>query len=93
MGISLDQPEDKGGKEALLNYCKENQITWPQYYQGAFWDGEFSTAWGINSIPAIFIVDAEGNLHSTEARGKLDQLIPELIAKRDGAGGRQAAAE
>ena len=93
VGISLDQPEDKGGKEALLNYCKENQITWPQYYQGAFWDGEFSTAWGINSIPAIFIVDAEGNLHSTEARGKLDQLIPELIAKRDGAGGRQAAAE
>jgi thiol-disulfide isomerase/thioredoxin len=93
IGVSLDQAEEQGGKEALLKYCKENDIAWPQYYQGAFWDGEFSTAWGINSIPAIFIVDADGNLHSTEARGKLETLIPELIAKRDGKGPETASAE
>ena len=84
VGISLDNPEDKGGLEALRKYCKEQQITWPQYYQGKGWESEFSTSSGINSIPAVFVVDAEGNLYSTEARGKLEELIPELLAKRDG---------
>ncbi len=83
IGISLDAPEEQGGKKALLEYCEENSVSWPQYYQGKGWEGEFSTAWGINSIPAIFILDAEGNLHSTKARGQLEKLIPELIEKRD----------
>ncbi len=85
VGVSLDQAPSAGGREKLLNYIAENDIAWPQYYQGNYWDSEFSKGWGINSIPAIFIVDADGNLHTTEARGKLETLIPELIAKRDGA--------
>jgi hypothetical protein len=28
-------------------------------------------------------VDAEGKLYSTEARGQLEKLIPELLAKRE----------
>jgi hypothetical protein len=32
----------------------------------------------------VFIVDADGKLHSTQARGQLEKLIPELLAKRDG---------
>lgn len=83
IGVSLDQPEDKGGLTKLKDYCKNNNISWPQYYMGKGWESEFSASWGINAIPAIFIVDAEGNLHSTKARGKLETLIPELIAKRD----------
>jgi thiol-disulfide isomerase/thioredoxin len=81
IGISLDNPEDKGGLTALKDYCKTNEIGWPQYYQGAGWDSEFSGSWGINGIPALFIVDKQGNLHSTKARGKLDELIPELLKK------------
>jgi len=81
IGVSLDQPEEQGGLDKLRTYCEENDITWPQYYQGNYWDSEFSTKWGINSIPTMFIIDREGNLHSTEARGKLDTLIPELLKK------------
>lgn len=81
IGISLDQPEANGGLKRLLDYCEKESITWPQYYQGKFWDGDFSVSWGINSIPAIFIIDKEGRLHSTQARGKLETLIPELLAK------------
>jgi thiol-disulfide isomerase/thioredoxin len=84
IGISLDNPESEGGLEKLKAYCKENNIEWPQYYQGKGWQGEFSMSWGINSIPAVFIVDADGKLHSTQARGQLEKLIPELLAKRDG---------
>jgi hypothetical protein len=82
IGVSLDQPEDKGGLSKLKEFVKQNDIQWPQYYQGNFWQSEFSSSWGINSIPRVFIVDANGKLYSTEARGKLEQMIPELLAKR-----------
>jgi alkyl hydroperoxide reductase subunit AhpC len=82
IGVSLDQPGT--GLDKLKTFVAEKEIGWPQYYQGNFWQSEFSQSWGINSIPCVFIVDADGNLHSTEARGKLETLIPELIKKRDG---------
>ena len=84
VGISLDAPPSQGGRDKLLAYVEENDIAWPQYYQGNGWDSDFSKGWGINSIPAVFIVDADGKLHSVNARGKLEEMIPELIAKRDG---------
>ena len=93
IGVSLDQPKDAGGLDKLKKFVAEKEIGWPQYYQGNFWQSEFSKGWGINSIPCVFIVDADGNLYSTEARGdeNLRKLIPELLAKRDktSAGGGQ----
>lgn len=85
IGVSLDQPEEEGGLKALKEYVTKNEIGWPQYYQGKGWQSEFSSGLGINSIPRIFIVDAEGKLHSTNARGKLETMIPELIEKRNAA--------
>ncbi len=79
LGISLDQPVDRGGLDQLKKYCKNNNINWPQYYQGNGWGSGFSVSWGINSIPAMFIVDREGNLFATDARGRLDTLIPQLL--------------
>jgi thiol-disulfide isomerase/thioredoxin len=81
IGVSLDQPEEKGGLKSLRSFVKENAITWPQYYQGHGWDSEFSSSCGIHAIPAAFIIDTDGILFSTEARGKLDTLIPELLKK------------
>jgi thiol-disulfide isomerase/thioredoxin len=81
IGVSLDQPD--GGLDKLKEFVKAQDIGWPQYYQGNGWESDFSLSWGINSIPAVFIVDASGNLYSTEARGKLETLIPDLIKKRD----------
>lgn len=81
IGVSLDQPKEKGGLDKLKNFVEKNEIAWPQYYQGNYWNSEFSKSWGINSIPCVFIVDADGNLYSTEARGQLEELIPALLKK------------
>ena len=81
IGVSLDAPEDQGGLKKLKDFVAEKQITWPQYYQGNAWQSEFSRSWGITSIPAVFVIDAEGKLHSTKARGQLATLIPELLKK------------
>jgi thiol-disulfide isomerase/thioredoxin len=81
VGISLDQPEADGGLAALKTFVKEKEIAWPQFYGGKGWESEFPQKWGINAIPAVFVVDADGNLFSTDARGKLETLIPELLEK------------
>jgi thiol-disulfide isomerase/thioredoxin len=81
IGVSLDQPQSEGGYDKLVEFVGQNGITWPQYYQGNAWKSEFSKAWGINSIPAVFFIDADGKLVTTKARGKLEQLIPEYLEK------------
>jgi thiol-disulfide isomerase/thioredoxin len=85
IGISLDQPEEQGGLEKLRNFVQENRITWPQYYQGGGWDSAFSSSWSIKAIPAVFVIAPSGTLYSAEARGKLDEMIPELLQARSAA--------
>jgi thiol-disulfide isomerase/thioredoxin len=86
IGISLDRPKEQGGLDKLKTFVKENEIAWPQYYQGNYWQSEFSSSWGIHSIPAVFVVDPEGKLYSIDARGKLDTIIPELLKQKTGVG-------
>jgi thiol-disulfide isomerase/thioredoxin len=79
IGVSLDLPEKEGGRSALKKFVNEHQIPWFQYYQGNGWQSEFSTYWGIEEIPAVFVVDRSGRLYSVDARRKLDELVSELI--------------
>ena len=77
IGISLDS-----ASATLVNYCKENGITWPQYCEeGKTWNTELSKEWGITAIPTVFILDKSGKIASTEARGRLETLIPQLLNK------------
>ncbi len=57
-------------------------MPWPQYYQGNYWDSEFSSAWGINSIPALFLIDQNGNLADAQARANLEDRIKALLGKK-----------
>lgn len=84
IGVSLDAPRNeedpsKDGLEKLRNWVAANDVTWPQYYQGNGWQSEFSSGWQVRSIPCIFLVDQQGRLVTPNARGKLDEMIPELL--------------
>jgi thiol-disulfide isomerase/thioredoxin/TolA-binding protein len=81
IGVSLDQSKAQGGLDSLKAFVAKNGIEWPQYFQGNYWQSEFSASWHVNSIPCVFLIDADGNLASTNARGKLESLIPEYLAK------------
>ena len=81
VGISLDAPKSEGGYDKLKEFVEKNKIEWPQYYQDNGGAGDFATSWGIKAIPTVFLVDADGKLASTEARGKLEELIPEYLEK------------
>jgi len=90
VGISLDSPKEEGGLDELKRFVAQNEVPWPQYYQGKGWESEFSKSWGINAIPALFVVDAEGKLFSVNARGKLEEMLPNLLKKAKPAAGAGA---
>lgn len=77
VGVSLDED-----KEAMLAYTKEQGMTWPQHFDGKGWQNEVSSRYGIQSIPAMWLVDKKGMIRSTEARGEqLTALIEKLLAE------------
>ncbi|HZW31439.1 MAG TPA: TlpA disulfide reductase family protein [Isosphaeraceae bacterium] len=97
IGVSHDPPEEDGGLEALKKFVADWQIPWPQYYQGhdnhRIVSGSptegFSEFWRIRASPTVFLIDAQGKLDSTEARGRLETMIPRLLkASRGSAHGR-----
>jgi thiol-disulfide isomerase/thioredoxin len=82
LGISLDYAGAENIQK-IKDFVGKNDIHWPQYYQGNGWDSTFSTSWGVAAIPCVFVIDTEGKLVSTTARGKLDELVPALIGKHE----------
>jgi thiol-disulfide isomerase/thioredoxin len=81
IGVSLDAPKEEGGLDKFKTFVQKKEIAWPQYFQGRGWESEFSTSWGIDAIPTVFVVDTEGKLYSIEGRGKLEEMIPALLKK------------
>jgi thiol-disulfide isomerase/thioredoxin len=92
IGVSLDLPKEKGGLDKLRDYVASNGIEWPQYYQGNYWQSEFSSSWEVHAIPRVFLVDADGNLASVKARGQLEALIPKYLEKAKSKGTAKTAA-
>ena len=80
VGVSLDDHESRGGRDALKGVVAGQGVTWPQYYDGLQFRGELVTEWGITKIPTLFVIDAQGRLRSTDAHGRLEQAIEEALA-------------
>jgi len=83
IAISLDRMEEWGGKEALKGMLEETKLDWPVYYQGNAFQSDFSKSWGIESMPALFVIDHEGQLRSTDPGEDLESLIESLIEERE----------
>ncbi|HEX4793885.1 MAG TPA: TlpA disulfide reductase family protein [Humisphaera sp.] len=83
IGVSLDLPEDEGGLKALRASVARNQIDWPQDYLGKEWDSEFSAKWGVYAVPTIFVLDRQGVIASTDAHGKLETVLAEVLKRSE----------
>jgi thiol-disulfide isomerase/thioredoxin len=56
LGISLDQAN---AGEKVKSVTADKGMTWPQVYDGKYWKAEVADLYGINSIPAAFLVDGD----------------------------------
>jgi len=67
-------------KKVLTGFTAANGMPWPQYFDGKFWKNDISTTYAINSIPALFLLDQNGIVVSTNARGEvLEQEVKRLL--------------
>lgn len=76
VGISLDSDKAK-----LESFVKERGMEWPQFFDGLGWKNEISSKYGINSIPAMWLVNKKGMVVSTNARGGLEEKVQKLLAE------------
>lgn len=80
-----DGKEEREGKLAkartkLVDYIEKNQLPWPQYYDGAHAKNPIYQKYGILGIPAMFLLDKEGRVVDTNARGeKLEPAVRRLL--------------
>lgn len=75
IGISLDS-----SRERLEKFIEENNMPWPQYFDGKRWDNEISTGFGIHSIPSTFLLDGQGIVRHVNLRGSaLEQAVADIL--------------
>jgi peroxiredoxin len=78
IGISLDKEEPK-----LESFTKEKNMTWVQYFDGLVWENKLAVQYGINSIPATFLLDGQGTIIGKDLRGEaLKQAVAKALAKK-----------
>jgi len=77
VGISLDR---EGDRQKLIDFCREHGMPWPQHFDGKYWKNEYAVQYGIQAIPAMFLLGPDGKLATTEARGeKLEAEVKRLL--------------
>jgi len=77
IGVSLDQSRDR-----LKNFTKDKNIAWAQFCDGKGWENKLAQKYGIQSIPATFLLDAEGKIIAKNLRGDdLDQAVAKALPK------------
>lgn len=76
VGISLDQDKAK-----LEDFVKSKGMTWVQHFDGKGWKNEIAQKYGINSIPAMWLIDKKGMVVSTNARGGLEEKVEKYLAE------------
>jgi peroxiredoxin len=78
IGISLDKDEQK-----LASFTKEKNMAWRQYFDGLVWQNKLAVKYGINSIPATFLLDGQGIIIGQDLRGEaLDQAVAKALDKK-----------
>ena len=74
VGVSLDET-----KSALVDFVRARNVPWRQIHN-ASGGGDVVEAFGVNTIPATFLIDPQGVITRLELRGAaLDQVLAKLI--------------
>jgi thiol-disulfide isomerase/thioredoxin len=78
IGISLDKDKDK-----LTSFTKEKNMPWRQYFDGLYWQNKLAVKYGINSIPATYLLDGEGKIIAKNLRGEaLEEAVAKALTKK-----------
>ncbi len=67
VSVSLDAEKDR---QKFIDLVTAEGATWPQRFEGKGWKDPLVATYTISGIPAMFLLDQQGMLVSTNARGE-----------------------
>lgn len=76
VGLSFDRD-----RKALDRVLKEESMAWPQYFESEKAENRFGEAFGISSIPTMWLVDKRGMVRDLNAREDLVEKVEKLLAE------------
>ena len=77
IGISLDD-----SKDALDKFIKDKGVSWVQFFDGKGWGNKLAAQYGVNSIPATYLLDGEGKILAKNLRGEaLETEVAKQLSK------------
>lgn len=77
VGVSLDDDED-----AVRGFIKKNKIPWQQFFDGKGRQNKLAEKYGINGIPATYLLDKEGKIIAKNLRGgELTEQLEKTFSK------------
>ena len=93
VGITLENPGAKpndtpeqtaakldAAKAKMLEFTIKHEMPWPQYFDGKWWKNDYAKRFGVDSIPAMVLLDQTGSVVAIEARGpKLEAELKRLL--------------
>lgn len=93
IGITLENPGFAAGdteerkaeklaaaKNKLLTFTTKKGMPWPQHFDGKWWKNDFAVRFGIDSVPAMFLIDPQGNIAAKDVHGpKLEAELKRLL--------------
>ena len=78
LAVSLDRPETL---PRLPGWLQRFGATFPVIGDGLGWDSERDDAWGVDAIPAVFVVAGDGTLRARDLVGRDAETTRRAIAK------------
>jgi peroxiredoxin len=78
IGISLDQDKSK-----LTSFTEQKQMPWQQFFDGQGWQNKLAVKYGVQSIPATYLLDGEGKIIGKDLRGELlEEAVTKVLAAK-----------
>lgn len=77
VGVSLDQGE--GAKEKVRRFVDRYGLRWLHTLSGLGWADPTARTYGIDAIPAVWVIDSQGKILSTDARENLEQVLESAL--------------
>jgi thiol-disulfide isomerase/thioredoxin len=76
LGVSLDRANSAA---KLASFTRENNMAWPQIYDGGYWHAEVAQKYGIQSIPRAILVDGDtGTILAEGPSARGSRLAPAI---------------
>ena len=78
LGVSLDRAREGPN---LIQFTKDNNMGWPQIYDGLFWKAAVAVKYGVHAIPCPVLVDGDTGIILAEGPDALGHKLSRTVEK------------